>query len=47
MAGLAAATYFTKIGVPFLILEGSNRVGGRLKSAKWRGLTIELGAVEI
>lgn len=47
MAGLAAASYLKSIGVSFVVLEGSGRVGGRLCSKQWRGVTIELGAVEI
>ena len=47
MAGLAAAQYLKSIGISFVLLEGSGRVGGRLCSKQWRGITIELGAVEI
>ena len=35
MAGLAAATYLKSMGISFIILEGSDRVGGRLYSKKW------------
>ena len=35
VAGLAAANRLHSVGVPFVILEGSNRVGGRLCSMSW------------
>ena len=44
VSGLAAADKLQQRGVTYLILEGSDRVGGRMSSLSWQGTTIELGA---
>ena len=44
MSGLAAAAKFEKNGLSYIILEGADRIGGRLCSLDWNGATIELGA---
>ncbi|XP_071117269.1 uncharacterized protein [Haliotis cracherodii] len=44
-AGMSAAKELTQNGLTdFLIIEGSNRVGGRLKSVQFGGKTVEVGA---
>lgn len=45
ISGIAAAQTLHKAGVDdFIILEGSDRIGGRIKEVKFHGTTIELGA---
>jgi monoamine oxidase len=44
VSGLAAAREFKEKGVSYLVVEGGNRVGGRMCSMQWQGTTIELGA---
>ncbi|XP_077995017.1 uncharacterized protein LOC144448614 [Glandiceps talaboti] len=44
-AGIAAGKTLSDAGVTsFLIVEGSDRIGGRVRSAKFGGVTVELGA---
>jgi protoporphyrinogen oxidase len=43
MAGLQAATQLHRKGVPFLILEKSDRVGGRIKTDYLEGFTLDHG----
>jgi monoamine oxidase len=44
LAGLAAAKVLEDQGVSYLLLEGSERLGGRIHSVQWEGDTLELGA---
>lgn len=44
VSGLRAAANLDAMGITYLILEGSDRIGGRLKSYDFKGTTIELGA---
>ena len=44
LAGLAAAQQLEQAKVNYLVLEGSDRTGGRVHSIDWNGATIELGA---
>ena len=45
MSGIAAAKTLHDEGIDdFIILEGGDRVGGRMRNMSWHGTTIELGA---
>ncbi|RZC72584.1 hypothetical protein C5167_048066 [Papaver somniferum] len=45
MSGISAAKTFSDAGIKnFLILEGTNRIGGRIKKTNFAGITVELGA---
>jgi hypothetical protein len=44
MSGVAAAAVLHKAGVSFLIIEGTDRIGGRVKVAQFAGKQIEEGA---
>ena len=44
IAGLAAANSFEDSGISYLLLEGTERIGGRMHSFLWQNTTIELGA---
>lgn len=44
IAGLTAANRFEEQGVTYLILEGTDRIGGRMKSVNFEGTVIEAGA---
>ena len=45
ISGIAAAKTLHEIGVhDFIILEGTDRIGGRISDIKWQNATIELGA---
>ncbi|KXJ17565.1 polyamine oxidase 1 [Exaiptasia diaphana] len=45
MAGIAAAEILDNSGIKnFILIEGGDRIGGRVKSMKFHGTTIELGA---
>ena len=44
ISGLTAATNFHKQGISYLILEATNRIGGRLKSHNFNGTVVEAGA---
>ncbi len=43
MAGLQAATQLHRKGVPFIIFEKSDRIGGRVKSDRLDGFTLDHG----
>lgn len=43
-AGITAAKKFSERQVPFLILEASDRIGGRVRDGEFDGKHIELGA---
>ena len=44
MAGLAAARLLAESGRPVLMLEAQNRMGGRIRTLRQQGETLELGA---
>ena len=44
MSGVAAAAVLHKAGVSFLIIEGTDRIGGRVKATQFAGKQIEEGA---
>ncbi len=44
MAGLAAAYTLSKAGVAPIVMEKSDRVGGRLRTDDWEGLRFDVGA---
>ena len=44
VSGLRAAANLDAMGITYLILEGSDYIGGRLKSYDFEGTMIELGA---
>jgi glycine/D-amino acid oxidase-like deaminating enzyme len=44
LAGLVCASTLAQFGVRSVVLEGSNRLGGRLETMDWHGSRIELGA---
>ena len=45
MSGVAAARTLFEAGVKnFLVLEARDEIGGRMRSAKFAGVTVELGA---
>lgn len=45
MAGVAAAQVLSESGINnFLLIEGKDRIGGRMKNMSFHGTTIELGA---
>jgi oxygen-dependent protoporphyrinogen oxidase len=44
VAGLAAAHALGRAGLDVLVLEGSDRIGGKLKLAEVDGLTLDVGA---
>jgi polyamine oxidase len=44
VAGIELAYQFEKAGVPFVLLEASNILGGRVKAKKFGGFTLEAGA---
>ena len=44
VSGLAAAAKLQERGLSYIILEGADRIGGRLCSKEWNGATIEAGA---
>ncbi|MDB5262947.1 MAG: FAD-dependent oxidoreductase [Adhaeribacter sp.] len=43
MAGLSCAAYLTQAGQPFLLLEGSNGVGGRVRTDRYKGYLLDRG----
>jgi monoamine oxidase len=45
MAGIGASSLLTKQKVPHLMLESRDRVGGRVFSSQFDGVTIEEGPV--
>lgn len=47
MAGLAAAHELATAGVDVLVLEGSDRLGGKLRLGQVGGLTLDLGAESV
>jgi oxygen-dependent protoporphyrinogen oxidase len=47
MAGLAAAHELATAGVEIVVLEGSDRLGGKLRLGEVGGLTLDLGAESI
>ena len=47
MAGLAAAHELATSGVEVLVLEGSDRLGGKLRLGEVGGLTLDLGAESV
>ena len=47
MAGVAAAKFLQDIGYDVTILEGSNRVGGRIYTKKFDNVSVDLGAAWI
>jgi oxygen-dependent protoporphyrinogen oxidase len=47
MAGLAAAHELSAAGADVVVLEGSDRLGGKLKRGEVGGLTLDLGAESI
>lgn len=44
MAGIAAAKMLQKNGFDVIVLEGQNRLGGRIRSEEFEGSTIDFGA---
>jgi len=45
MAGISAARTLRQLGVTdFMVVEGSDRVGGRIKKKEFSGLNVEVGA---
>jgi phytoene dehydrogenase-like protein len=44
IAGLTAANKFEQQGISYLILEATDRIGGRLKSHNFKGTVVEAGA---
>ena len=44
LAGLAASLELQKANVKFIVLEGSQRVGGRVKTVSLNGTKCEAGA---
>ena len=44
MAGVKASFDLSKQGYEIILLEGSDRVGGRMRSEQFCGHTIELGS---
>ena len=44
VSGLAAAAKLQERGLSYIILEGADRIGGRLCSKEWNGAIIEAGA---
>ncbi|HWL99497.1 MAG TPA: FAD-dependent oxidoreductase, partial [Nocardioidaceae bacterium] len=44
VAGLTAAYELGQAGVDVLVLEGSDRVGGKLRLAEVDGVTLDVGA---
>ena len=44
IAGLTAANKFEQQGISYLILEATDRIGGRLKSHNFMGTVVEAGA---
>ena len=47
IAGIAAAKYLQDFGFDVTILEGSNRVGGRIYTKEFDNIAIDLGAAWI
>ena len=45
VSGLFAAAQLQQNGVDYVVLEASNRIGGRIKSARLGNNTVELGAL--
>ena len=43
IAGLSCAAYLAKAGQPFLLLEGSNGVGGRVRTDRYKGYLLDRG----
>ena len=43
MAGLSCATYLAKTGQPFLLLEGSSGIGGRVRTDRYKGFLLDRG----
>ena len=44
-AGIGASSALHKQGIDFIILEGRNEIGGRVRNHKMRdGTTVEMGA---
>ena len=44
LAGLTAAQIFEEQNIPYVLLEGSDKLGGRISTVQWQGGTLELGA---
>ena len=44
LSGLSASWELTKSGVPHLILEGRDRIGGRIASGIFEGMVFDVGA---
>ena len=44
IAGLTAASNFENWGISYLLLEGTDRIGGRMRSYQFHNTTVELGA---
>ena len=45
MAGISAAKRLSDAGIKdFVILEATNRIGGRIKKTNFAGYTVEMGA---
>ena len=44
IAGLSAAKVFAERGISYILVEGANRLGGRINSVQHNGCTLELGA---
>ena len=44
ISGLRMAELFESWGMSYLVLEGSDRIGGRVKSVQWQDTTLEFGA---
>lgn len=44
IAGLSAAKVFAEKGISYMLVEGANRLGGRINSVQHNGCTLELGA---
>ena len=47
MAGLSAAYELASAGVDVVVLEGADRIGGKLQLGEISGMTIDLGAESI
>ncbi|MGV3589720.1 MAG: protoporphyrinogen/coproporphyrinogen oxidase [Adhaeribacter sp.] len=43
LAGLSCATYLAKAEQPFLLLEGSNTIGGRIRTDRYKGYLLDYG----
>ena len=47
ISGISASKVLTDRGVPHLMLEASNRTGGRITNITFDGLTVDLGAAYV